>query len=120
MGAKVYQAPEHINPPEITRGTTDDLNGYFAAQESYRQDVVDWAKANSNSKNPLVGEIIHFQIADGYASYVVFATKPLQLIHLEDSDAYAVSDIMMRGLRVSDISDMVKRDKKMKELFSQK
>ena len=117
MAAQVYSSPDHIKLPELS-GASRDLESYFVAQEKYRQDVVDWAKANSNSKSDLVGEIINCQIADGYASYVVLDTKPLELLHLEDGDAYDVGDVTMRGLRVSDIRDMVRRDKKIHELFS--
>lgn len=117
MAATVYSAPEHITPPDLSLGA---LDGYWDAAEAYRQQVVDWARANTRSKNPVIGEVIDFPRGDGYASYVVFDTKPLSLIHLEDGDAWHADQITLRGLRVSDIREMADRKKRLAKLFAER
>lgn len=117
MAATVYSAPEHITTPDLS---LDAIDGYRDACEAYRQQVVDWARANTRSKNPLIGEIIDFPMGDGYASYVVFETKPLSLIHLEEGDAWHADRITLRGLRVSDIREMADRKRRLAALFSER
>lgn len=60
-------------------------------------------------RHELVGEIIKFQVADGYAEYMVKKVKPLQLIHLSDGDAWQADPILIRGLRVDDVRQIVRR-----------
>lgn len=117
MAATVYKTPEGIDPPDLSLAAIDD---YWGACEKYRQSVVDWARANTRSKNPVVGEVIDFPRGDGYASYVVFDTKPLSLIHLEDGDAWHADHITLRGLRVSDIREMADHKKRLAKLFAER
>lgn len=120
--AKVYCTPSHIQPPNISAyfGENNDYNAYSEACEKYRDSVVQWAKANTRSLSPLVGEIMHFPRGDGYASYVTFATSPLSMIHLEDGDAWHADAMTMRGLRVSDIKQARARRVSMEKLFKAK
>ncbi len=66
----------------------------------------------------LVGEIIRFQIADGYAQYMVKKEKPLQLVHLHIGDAWHADPILIRGLRLSDVRQQVSQEKKLTSMFS--
>lgn len=69
---------------------------------------------------PLVGKMVRFQIADGYAEYMVASQKPLQLIHLNVADGYQIPDAHVRGLRLADVREMVKREEARKEIFARK
>lgn len=115
MAATVYAAPDYIKAPSLD---IDNLDAYDAACEAYRQQVIEWAKANSPSTSDLVGEVIRFPVADGYAEYVVMNTRPLQLIHLETGDAYAADAMTLRGLRVSDVRSMVKSSRALADMFA--
>lgn len=64
--------------------------------------------------------IIRTPVADGYAYYFVDSMKPLVLRHIPYGDAWHASAVWIRGLRAEDVSQMIDRDKRMKELFSGK
>jgi hypothetical protein len=71
------------------------------------------AADTARAKHPgdMVGETISWQIADGYATYMVVKQKPLMVAHVNSGDGYQVDPIMIRGLRVSDVRERVARDK---------
>jgi hypothetical protein len=66
----------------------------------------------------LVGETLRWQRADGYAQYIIVSEKPFAIAHLVIGDAYSVEEALIRGLRLSDAREMVRRERGMKELFS--
>jgi hypothetical protein len=64
------------------------------------------AKLPLNGRDaPLVGRVVKFQVADGYAEYMVACQKPLQLLHIGTGDYYQIPAAHMRGLIVEDIED---------------
>lgn len=67
---------------------------------------------------PLVGKLVRFQIADGYAEYMVASQKPLQLIYLDIGDGYQIPNPHMRGLNVADIRELVEREEALTKMFS--
>ncbi len=73
--------------------------------------------ARAVNKGDLVGEILRWQRADGYAQYMVVSQKPLTLAHLVIGDAWQVEAALIRGLRLTDVREMVRRQRGMKELF---
>ena len=82
--AKVFLLPEGFNAPEFN---WQDIEQYNKDCADLTERLKKWCiERNPNQKN--VGEIIKFQVADGYAEYMVAATKPVQLIHLPFWDAY--------------------------------
>jgi len=76
----------------------------------------------ARAKNPgdMVGETLHWGVADGSAVYMVVKQKPLLVAHVNVGDGYRVDPIMIRGLRLSDVRERVARDKAMAKLFSPK
>lgn len=62
--------------------------------------------------------IIGFSVADGRALYAVVSMKPLQLMHIPYGDGYRVQYPMIRGLRVQDVKQMLKRNENLKAMFS--
>ena len=53
------------------------------------------------------GKAIKFQVADGYACYLVKSIKPLVLQHIAFGDDYTVSDATIRGLRRVDVEGLI-------------
>lgn len=52
-------------------------------------------------------DMMYFGVADGSACYIVKSRKPLVLQHVDYCDGYAVSYVMIRGLRVRDVEAMM-------------
>ena len=71
-------------------------------------------------RNKIVGSIIKFQVADGYAFYRVESEKPLSLSHIPYGDAYQIPEAYMRGLTLSDVKDLLEYDRNLNKLFSKK
>jgi len=115
--ATVFSAPEGFDPPIIT-GDDFSMGTWRDKEHAYIERLADRAKMNGH--NPLLGEVVRWQRADGYAEYMVWNTQPLQLIHLRLGDAYSVEDALIRGLRVADIRAMVEREQKMREFLARK
>jgi hypothetical protein len=86
------------------------------------EEIVGKAAAEARAKRPgeYVGEVIHFGVADGSASYMVVSEKPLNLQHIDYLDGYRVPFMMIRGLRLQDVQDMVEQNRRMRELFSKR
>jgi hypothetical protein len=110
--AKAYKAP--IDPP----GWVTPYN--YDEQQRREQNYIDTlaAMAKENGKSDLLGQIVRWQRGDGYAEFMVWNTKPLELIHLEIGDAWDVEEALIRGLRISDIKEMIERDRRWQELIN--
>ena len=100
-----------IAPPKA------DYRNYRAAMQA----EADWLKelqAQLKADAPgdeNAGEVVSFPVADNYARYVVVSSKPLRLIHLKFGDGYSFPFITR--LRLSDIAQMVRREKVWNALF---
>jgi hypothetical protein len=81
--AKVYLLPDGFNAPDFN---WEDINQYEKDCAELTERLKKWCIERNNQKN--VGEIIKFPVADGYAEYMVAATKPVELIHLPFWDAW--------------------------------
>jgi hypothetical protein len=81
--AKVFLLPDGFNAPDFN---WEDINQYEKDCADLVERLKKWCIERNTQKN--VGEVIRFQVADGYAEYMVAATKPVQLIHLPFWDAY--------------------------------
>lgn len=82
--AKVFLLPEGFDAPDFN---WEDIEQYQKDCTDLTNRLKKWCiERNPNQKN--VGEVIRFQVADGYAEYMVAATQPVELIHLPFLDAY--------------------------------
>ena len=70
----------------------------------------------------LVGAVIRFQIADGYALYLVseVGAKNVELQHIPYCDGYQIPAAHLRGLTKADISQQVNAERRMAALFRKK
>jgi hypothetical protein len=71
-----------------------------------------------NTKSDLIGEILQWPRADGYACYIVCSVKPLQIAHLIVGDAWRIEPALSRGVRLSDVRQMVERKRALNKLFN--
>lgn len=69
-------------------------------------------------KGEMIGKTVKYQIADGYAVYIVISEEPLMLIHVNSGDGYQIPDAHMRGLILSDIKEEVRREETLTKMFS--
>lgn len=113
--AKAYAAPSEL---KYTPDYSSDWRKIAKQDEEFVDLLRKWCKDKTDSKNPLVGQIWGYPVADGQAQYMVFRTKPLELIHIPTGDAWHVGDAHIRGLRLSDIKQSFESDKAMSALFA--
>ena len=94
----------------VTDFDNDYSVGYDRATYDKRADDFSaYCKANT---------VIRFQIADGYATYLVESVSPPVLRHIRFGDNYQAHDATIRGLRAVDIQDMLDREARMAALFN--
>lgn len=74
------------------------------------------AEADALPEGEVVGAIIQFPRADGYAMYRVASAKPLKLQHLPYGDAWHADPAMIRGLRLADVEKMVNQYRSLAKL----
>ena len=98
MSATLVRAP--IQAPEI-----DYSRDWEKQTAGYIETLAELAR--EQHEGDLVGEVVRWSRADGYAQYMVLSEKPLQLVHLDLVDGYAVEDSLLRGLRLEDVREMV-------------
>ena len=87
-------------------------------EQKENEEILDYYKrqdkllANLESKavkGVVVNSVLQFQIADGYALYLVVKEKPLTLDHIPYGDSYEIDDAHIRGLNLSDVKSMIGR-----------
>lgn len=76
------------------------------------------AASNALPAGVIVGGMIRFGVADGYAHYLVTKDRPLTLAHVPFCDAYQAHSILIRGLRVADVQLMLKQAQGWRKLMA--
>ena len=109
--AKVFLLPDGFNAPDFN---WEDINQYEKDCLDLVERLKKWCIERNNQKN--VGEIIKFQVDDGYAEYMVAATKPVQLIHLPLGDAWCFQ--YANRLTKKDIVEKVNQQKNIAKFFA--
>jgi hypothetical protein len=104
--------------PEPVPGFAWNIEGgrqYFERTKKKLQELID--KASQLRDQQVVGAVLRFPIADGYAFYLVTKERPLTLKHIPVGDAWEIPDAHMRGLTKKDILLHAKRERRLAELF---
>jgi len=96
---------------------------HFEPRETYIERCAAWTDTIKGAlrrvyPGELVGEVLRWPRADGYAQYIVVSERPLQVAHLSIMDAWTVEEALIRGLRLADVRQMVERSRKLAALFS--
>lgn len=115
--ATIYAPPTGFDPPEIvfTDGRYDH-DATEAAEADFVTRLTAEARRVGNAGD-LVGEIIRFPVADGYAQYLVWKERPLELVHLALGDAWSIPASHARGIRLADVRQHVEASKAMQAIF---
>lgn len=109
--AKVYASP--LPAPEYS--WDDPHRDWEQVDAEYIEKVRALAK-EAHSGN-LIGEVIRFPIGDGQAHYMVWNTRPLEIVHLPLGDAYSIPAAHARGLNLSDIEEAVEYERRMRRML---
>ena len=112
--AKVYSAPKEVKVPVID---FRNMKAYNEDCERYEKELKELLQKR-NPDGELVGEIIRFPVADGYARYMVAGIKPVELVHLPLDDAWHFQ--YANRITAKDIRDQIKQQKAIAELFAKK
>ena len=83
------------------------------------QDAIDRLCDNSLAlkQDEVIGGLLRFPVADGYAYYLVVKDNPLTLQWVDFLDGYQVETALIRGLRRTDIVRKLVRDRTIHALF---
>jgi hypothetical protein len=111
--AKVFLLPDGFNAPDFN---WEDIEQYEKDCLELVERLKKWCIERNNQKN--VGEIIKFQVADGYAEYMVAATKPVELIHFPFWDAWHSETAPLMTAKA--IQDKIDQNIAMAKLFAPK
>lgn len=114
--AKIYDAPSQWTAPSIEVFMEQGRDEYERQEKEYIERVREFCKKRK-PKGQLVGEIIRFGVADGYAQYMVAGLRPLELIHLDLGDGYHFQ--YANRLTAADVRQQVEAERKLAELFGQ-
>ena len=111
------------NPPAELPAPTPDYKNYDfkkeqAREEAWEKSLAGWCRKNGNGDT--AGKVVRTHVADSFACYMVFTEKPLQLIHMPLGDAWSAGKVWERGLRLSDVRQMVARSEGMASIFAKK
>ena len=83
------------------------VKDYFQSYMKKTDDEMGRLRAESDrihkEGKTLVGLIVSFGVADGYATYRVVKDKPLTLEHIPHGDAWQIPAAHLRGLTAKDI-----------------
>ena len=113
--AEIFSAPDEVGPPPSFDDFKPDFRALMDAEEAWIGKVREWCREHGGQD--LAGEEIRFQIADGYARYVVHSLDPAQLVWINTGDAYAIDPVWERGLEGNDIRERVEQQRKISEIF---
>lgn len=113
--AKIFAAPSSIELPQWSIKKTHNEN--MAEEKVYLDQLKDMLTKRKPTQK-LVGEIIRFPAADGYAEYMVASTTPLELIHIPLGDAWDYQ--YAHRLTKKDVEEKIKNQKALEELFKKK
>lgn len=103
-------------PVVLPKVTGHNLEAEMAAENKAFAELQRAAAARP--KGSLVGALVNFGVADGYAVYLVAKEKPLTLRHVPYGDAYQVHHAMIRGLTIEDVRNIVGADERLNQVFA--
>lgn len=114
--ATIFAPPKGFEPPEVDYVNYDHVAA-MDAEDAYVARLA--AEARRCNTGKLVGEVVRFPAADGYAQYMVWKHAPLELVHLALGDAWSIPNAHARGLRITDIKANIERERGLAALFSE-
>jgi len=95
-----------------------DHDGYAERCKAYREATERYIRTELGGKHKMTGKIIRFQIADGYAQYMLWT--PTKWIHLDEIDGYHAHEATIRGMRAADVVEQIERQERMAAFFAER
>ena len=95
-----------------------DMANYDARCRAYAAETEKYIRTELGGKHKLTGRIIRFQIADGYAQYMIWT--PTKWIHLDEVDGYHAHEATIRGMRAADVVEQIERQERMAAFFAER
>ena len=115
MPATIYSPPEEIGEPPSWDSDTP-IQELLDSEKEYQKRIQAWCK--EHGQGDYRGELWRYQIADGYAIYVIYKMRPLTLIHVATGDAWDIPEVVRRGLSAALIREDIKRSAAIAALFN--
>jgi hypothetical protein len=112
--AKIFNPPTEIKEPSLD---FSKIGEYKEGCNQFKKILKDWLVMR-NPKGKNVGEIIRFQVADGYAEYMVASMKPVELVHIPLGDAWNFQYAHL--LTAKEVQESIDREKAIKGLFAKR
>lgn len=109
--AQIYAAPKELgDPPSYDDDGTAfrgedgryDFQALMEAEDEWVRSVSEAAKAR-HPRSEIIGQEYAYPMGDGCARYIVWETKPLQLIHIPVGDAWRLPAAHERGLNLAEV-----------------
>lgn len=120
--ARIFSPPKGFEPPEFKHpedgNYKDAVRRYHECCNKYVEAIKRSMRDSYRDVCPEAGKEIRFQVADGYAVYVVAGLKPVELVHVDVEDAYQFPYV--HRLTASDIKKEIKKIEDIKKLFRRK
>lgn len=107
---KIYSPPAEVGNPNISYNEDWPVQEKQYINKLY-QYVVKYGQGKSR------GKIVRYQVADGYAEYMVFSEKPAALIHIPLADAYQYP--MVSRFTMKEVLSDIQRQEEFHKLFQQ-
>lgn len=95
-----------------------DMASYDARCRAYEAETEKYIRTELGGKHKLTGRIIRFQIADGYAQYMIWT--PTKWIHLDEVDGYHANDATIRGMRAVDVAEWFDHEDRRQAFFAER
>ncbi len=113
---KVYTLPDEVPAPEVDYKNYD-REKMLRDEDEHMAKLKAWLR-EAGYVGKRTGEIVAFQVADGYARYMLADGKKSALIHLPYGDAYHYRDV--KFLPKAEILRRIDADKKFTAMFARK
>ena len=117
--AKVYLLPDHkdivVEYDSSNPKMWDELDASYKRMDKLMEDCKKDPFAlygkymDAPDKDGVIGSIISFGVADGYASYMVMHKSPLTLCYLPCPDGYQADACTIRGVNWTYVKSRAKR-----------
>lgn len=124
--AKVCSVPDSVHVPTFEESLGEDGRYDMKKDDELREkfigDLREWLRIHEPEfgHDDAIGCVVRFPIADGSAEYMVKRMKPVELLWLPLGDAWQIPEAHERGLRASDVRQLVDTARAYSNMFGSK
>ena len=104
--------------PGFEKKPEESFEAYMNRAEALLNDMLAASARVTDGK--VEGSLVSFPVADGKAWYLVKSEKPLRLQHIPFGDAYQADCMTIRGMRLADVQEHVRRSRALSALFQKR